>query len=121
MSGFEKLYLNGAAVNDIDYDLTSTLSFTQNVSGLLTVIQFAPNILTTPVGAQVTVAVSTIAGQQSYAFSLNPNAFELYRNGPLQDQGTDYTAGSGSYLLADIPTTSNQILQQTTYNRTGAA
>lgn len=121
MSGFEKLYLNGAAVNDIDYDLTSTLSFTQNVSGLLTVIQFAPNILTTPVGAQVTVAVSTIAGQQSYAFSLNPSAFELYRNGPLQDQGTDYTAGSGSYLLADIPTTSNQILQQTTYNRTGAA
>lgn len=121
MSGFEKLYLNGAALNDIDYDLTNTLSLFQNVTGLLTVIQFAPNILTTPVGAQTSVSVNTVAGQQSYPFNLNPNAFELYRNGPLQDLGSDYTTGAGSYLLADTPTTSNQILQQTTYNRTGAA
>lgn len=121
MSGFEKLYLNGSGVNDIDYDLTTTLSFTQNVSGLLTVIQFAPNILTTPVGAQSAVATSTVIGQQTYNFDLNIDAFELYYNGPLQDQGTDYTIGTGSYTLASSPSTSASILQQVTYNRTGAA
>lgn len=121
MSGFEKLYLNGAGVNDIDYDLTSTLSFGQNVSGLLTVMQFAPNILTTPAGAQTSVATNTIVGQQTYNFNLNANAFELYYNGPLQDQGTDYTTGTGSFTLASAPNNTASILQQVTYNRTGAA
>ncbi len=121
LSGSEKLFLNGLAVNDLDYDLTSDLSFIQNVSGLLTVIQFAPNILTTPIGASASVATNTISGQTTYNFSFDANAFELYFNGPLLDRGSDYTTGSGSYTLSITPDTSATTMQQTTYQRTGVA
>lgn len=121
LSGSEKLFLNGLAVNDLDYDLTSDLSFIQNVSGLLTVIQFAPNILTTPIGASASVATNTISGQTTYNFSFDANAFELYFNGPLLDRGSDYTTGSGSYTLSITPDTSATTMQQVTYQRTGVA
>lgn len=120
-SGAEKLFLNGTAVNDLDYDLTTTLSFIQNVSGLLTVIQFAPNILTTPIGASASVATNTIVGQTTYNFSFDQNAFELYFNGPLLDRGSDYTTGSGAYTLGITPTTGSTTMQQISYQRTGAA
>lgn len=120
-SGYEKLFLNGTAVNEFDYDLTSTLSFTQNVSGLLTVIQFSPNILTTPAGASQTVSTNTASGQATYTFNYNSDAFELYANGSLLDAGTDYTKATGTYTLGYTPDTALTILQQTTYQRTGAA
>jgi hypothetical protein len=120
-SGYEKLFLNGAAVNDLDYDLTTTLSFLQNVSGLVTTIQFAENILTTPVGASQTGTTNTVVGTTNYSFSYDVNAFELYLNGTLIDQGTDYTTSTGVYALSYTPDTNNTVLQQTTYQRTGAA
>jgi len=120
-SGYEKLFLNGTAVNDLDYDLTTTLSFLQNVSGLVTSIQFAENILTTPAGASQTGTTNTVAGTTSYAFSYDANAFELYLNGTLIDQGTDYTTTTGAYALSYTPSTNSTMLQQTTYQRTGAA
>lgn len=121
LSGSEKLFLNGLAVNDLDYDLTSDLSFIQNVSGLLTVIQFAPNILTTPIGASASVATNTVVGQTTYNFNFDENAFELYFNGSLLDKVTDYTSASGSYVLAITPDTSLTTMQQVTYQRTGVA
>jgi hypothetical protein len=120
-SGAEKLFLNGTAVNDQDYDLTGILSFIQNVSGLLTIIQFAPNILTTPIGASSSVATNTIVNQTNYNFSFDANAFELYFNGSLLDRGSDYTTSSGSYALTITPDTSLTTMQQVTYQRTGAA
>lgn len=120
-TGYEKLFLNGAAINDLDYDLTTTLSFLQNVSGLVTTIQFAENILTTPAGASQTATANTVVGTTNYSFSYDANAFELYINGSLVDQGTDYTTSTGVYALSYTPTTNNTALQQTTYQRTGAA
>lgn len=120
-SGYEKLFLNGTAVNDLDYDLTDTLSFLQNVSGLVTSIQFAENILTTPAGASQTGTTNTVVGTTNYAFNYDVNAFELYVNGTLIDQGTDYLTSTGVYALSYTPTTNITILQQTTYQRTGAA
>jgi hypothetical protein len=120
-SGYEKLFLNGTAVNDLDYDLTTTLSFLQNVSGLVTNIQFAENILTTPAGASQTGTTNTVVGTTNYSFSYDVNAFELYLNGTLLDQGTDYTTSTGVYALSYTPDTNSTVLQQTTYQRTGAA
>jgi hypothetical protein len=120
-SSYEKLFLNGTAINDLDYDLTTTLSFLQNVSGLVTSIQFAENILTTPAGASQTGTTNTVVGTTNYSFSYDVNAFELYLNGTLLDQGTDYTTSTGVYALSYTPDTNSTVLQQTTYQRTGAA
>jgi hypothetical protein len=120
-TGYEKLFFNGTAVNDLDYDLTTTLSFSQNVTGLVTSIQFAENILTTPAGASQTGTTNTSVGVTNYSFNFDLNAFELYINGTLVDQGTDYTISTGVYALSYTPTTNNTMLQQTTYQRTGAA
>lgn len=120
-SAYEKLFLNGTCVNDLDYDLTATLSFIQNVTGLLTVVQFAENLLTTPAGGSSSVAINTVVGQSTYTYSYNTLAFELYGNGALQEQGSDYTTGTGSYTLSVAPTTNLTILQQTAYQRTDAA
>lgn len=120
-SGYEKLFINGMAVNEYDYDLTGTLSFIQNVSGLVTAIQFAENILTTPAGGSQTVTTTTVSGATSYVFNYNQNAFELYLNGSLIEQGTDYSTATGLYTLAYTPNNNITMLQQTTYQRTGAA
>lgn len=120
-SGYEKLFLNGLAVNEYDYDMTTTLSFIQAVSGLATIIQFSENVLTIPAGSSQTVSINTTVGQTVYSFNYNQDAFELYANGPLLDAGTDYTKATGNYTLSYTPTTSSIILQQTTYQRTGAA
>lgn len=120
-SGYEKLFLNGTAVNEFDYDLTNTLSFIQNVSGLVTVIQFNPNVLTTPAGASQTVTTNTISGQTTYTYNYDSSAFELYVNGALIDDTTDYSKATGAYTLSYAPDTTTTVLQQTTYQRTGAA
>lgn len=122
-TGYEKLYLNGASVNDQEYDLTgNTLNnFPAVASGLLTLIQFTDNNLTTPAGGQTSIAVNTVSGQATYVYNLDQNAFELYNNGALQVLTSDYTTGTGSYSLTTTPTANTNILQQTTYNRTGAA
>lgn len=122
-SGYEKIFLNGASINDQDYDIASgSLSnFPADTTGLLTIIQFADNNLTTAVGNQISSATNTVVGQPNYSFSFNSNAFELYNNGALQILSSDYTLGTGSYTLTTTPTVNTNILQQTTYNRTGAA
>lgn len=122
-SGYEKLFLNGASINDQDYDLVSgsLTNFPATMDGLLTTIQFADNNLTTPAGNQTSQAVGTVVGQSTYYFNLDQNAFELYYNGALQVQTSDYNVASGSYTLTVTPTSSLGTLQQTTYQRNGAA
>ena len=122
-SGNEKLFLNGVSVNDQDYDLISgaITNFPAVTTGLLNVIQFTQNNLTTAIGNQFSVSTNTIPSQPNYTFNLDQNAFELYNNGALQTLTSDYTTGTGTYSLTTTPTTSLNILQQTTYSRTGAA
>jgi hypothetical protein len=122
-TGYEKLYLNGVAVNDQDYDLVSgaLTNFPAASTGLLTIIQFNDNNQTIPIGNQTSQAINEIVGQSVYNYNYDVNAFELYNNGALMVPTSDYTTGTGIYTLGVSPTSTLNLLQQTTYTRTGAA
>jgi len=122
-SGYEKLFINGTSINDQDYDLVSgaITNFPGTVTGLLTVIQFNDNNQIIAVGNPSSIAVNTVIDQPNYTFNYDQNAFELYNNGSLQILTSDYTTSTGTYTLTTTPTTNANILQQNTYNRTGAA
>jgi hypothetical protein len=122
-SGYELLFLNGTVVNDQDYDIIgqNITNFPAPVTGKLSILQWAPNNLDVPSGTPVNVVTNSIAGQDTYPFSYVANALNIYQNGILLDDGTDYTAGFGDYVLATVPTDNNQILLQQTFDRTGAA
>jgi len=121
-SGYELLFLNGAVLADQDYDIVggSLTNFPSLATGLLTVIEWTPNNLTTPNGNPVNALINTIIGQTSYSFSYTTGAFNLYQNGVLQFDGTDYTTVSGGYTLANSPTNNTDLLLQQTFARTGA-
>ena len=120
--GYELLFLNGTVVNAQDYNLSGqTITFIQNVSGDLQVIQWSSNNLGVANGTPVNVDIFTTIGQANYTFNYNINAFNLYNNGVLQVNSTDYTATSGSiYTLTTTPTVNTNILVQETFARTGA-
>lgn len=119
--GFELLFLNGTIVNSQDYNLAGqTITFVGNASGDLEVLQWSANNLGVANGTPVNVDAYTVVGQTIYPFSFNINAFNLYNNGLLQKQGTDYTTASGTYTLTTSPTSSSNILVQQTFARTGA-
>jgi len=102
--GFELLFLNGTVVNAQDYNLSGqTINFIQNVSGDLQVIQWTPNNLGVANGTPVNVDTYTVIGQTIYPFSFNSQAFNLYNNGVLLLQGTDYTIATGTYTLTELP------------------
>jgi hypothetical protein len=119
--GYELLFLNGTVVNAQDYTISGqTINFASNVSGELQVIQWSVNNLGVANGTPVNVDAFTIIGQTIYPFSYNINAFNLYSNGSLLVQGTDYTTGSGTYTLSVTPTVNITIMVQQTFARTGA-
>ena len=122
-SGYEKIFLNGISMNDQDYDISSGSinNFPATANGLLTMIQFNDNNQTVPIGNQTSTAINTVVGTSTYNYNFNADAFELYNNGALQVLTGDYTLASTSYTLTTAPTTTLNILQQTTYTRTGAA
>jgi hypothetical protein len=121
-SGYELLFLNGTVVNEQDYNISDqTITDLPNVtSGKLTVIQWSPNNLTVPNGNPVNIIANTAIGQTTYSFNYDVNAFNLYNNGLMLLQGTDYTTATGSYSLSDAPTTITNLLLQQTFARTGA-
>ena len=121
-SGYEKVFINGGSLSDTDYDLVAgaLTNFPGSATGNLTVIQFNDSNLTTPIGGQSAVSTNSVIGVSTYNFGLNASAFELYYNGPLLTETSDYTVGSSSYTLTSAPTATN-ILLQTTYSRVGAA
>jgi len=119
--GYELLFLNGTVVNAQDYNLSGqTINFIQNVSGDLQVIQWSKNNLGVANGTPVNVDIYTVIGQTIYPFNFNLQAFNLYNNGILLLQGTDYTISTGTYTLTTAPTTILNILIQQTFARTGA-
>jgi hypothetical protein len=122
VSGYEFMFLNGVVLTEQDYDIVGGVvtNMPSVANGLLTVIQWTANNLTTPNGDPVNVLVNTIIGQVSYPFSYTTGAFNLYQNGVLLLDGNDYTTVSGGYNLANTPTVSTDLLLQQTFARTGA-
>lgn len=123
VSGSEVIFLNGVIVNDQDYDLVANTinNFPSTITGDLQIFQFAPSNLGTPAGLNALSTINTAIGVSSYNYSYDPDAFELYNNGCLMVMGTDFTTASGSYTLAVTPTSNINVLNQQTFDRTGAA
>lgn len=120
-TGFELLFLNGTIVNAQDYDISGQdITFIGNTSGNLEVLQWSPNNLGVANGTPVNIDAFTIIGQTIYPFSYNINAFNLFSNGVLFKQGTDFTTATGTYTLTNTPDNITTIMVQQTFARTGA-
>ena len=122
VSGYELLFLNGTVVNEQDYNIVDqTITDFPNVTtGKLTIIQWSANNLSVPNGYPVNIIANTVIGQSTYAFQYDINAFNLYNNGVLLLQNTDYSTATNTYTLTVSPTTILNILLQQTFSRTGA-
>ena len=121
INGNELLFLNGTVVNAQDYNISGqTISFVNAVTGNLQVIQWTNNNLGVPNGSPSNTDVYTTVGQSLYPFSYDPNAFNLYNNGALLLETVDYSVTSGSYTLAQTPTSNLNILVEQTFTRNGA-
>ena len=125
LNGFELVYVNGAAFNEIDYDLSGTTigGFPANVTGRVIIIQMAANNLGVP-ASNITNTVSySTNGALSYVFPNNPLSMQLYANGALFAKGSsyDYTATSAGYNLTNAINNNFTLLNQQTFARDGAA
>ena len=121
VSGNELLFLNGTVINAQDYNIVGqTISFVNSVSGDLQIIQWTNNNQGHPNGNPSNIDTYTIIGQALYSFTYNPNAFNLYNNGVLLLETVDYSVTTGSYTLAQTPTSNLNILVEQSFNRTGA-
>jgi hypothetical protein len=121
-SGYEFIFINGTVLNELDYNITDqTISdFPSNLTGKMTIIQWTPDNLGQPNGFPNNIVAFTVVGQTVYSYSYDVNAFNLYSNGVILLQGTDYTTASGTYLLTNTPTTTTTVMVQQTFARTGA-
>ena len=121
VGGTELLFLNGTVVNQNDYNISGqNITFLPGItSGLLQIVQWSPNNLSVPNGTPVNTVINSIIGQVTYPFAYDPFAFNLYQNGVLLLESTDFAIGTGTYTLANTPTTPDILLQQT-FARTGA-
>ena len=121
VDGYELLFLNGTIVNAQDYNISGqTITFTDNVSGILEIVQWSENNLTVANGTPVNVDVFTVVGQTIYPFSYNSLAFNLYSNGVYLREAVDFTTATGTYTLQYTPNNNFTIMTQQTFARTGA-
>ena len=121
-SGYEFIFINGTVLNELDYNISDqTISdFPSNLTGKMTIIQWSPDNLGQPNGFPNNIVAFTSVGQTIYPYSYDANAFDLFSNGVILLQGTDYTTATGSYTLAVTPTTTSTVMVQQTFARTGA-
>ena len=121
-SGYEFIFINGTVLNELDYNITDqTISdFPSNLTGKMTIIQWSPDNLDQPNGFPNNIVAFTVVGQTVYTYSYDVNAFNLYSNGVILLQGTDYTTATGTYVLANTPDTTSTVMVQQTFARTGA-
>jgi hypothetical protein len=119
--GYELLFLNGTVVNSQDYTITGqTITFADNISGSLEIVQWSANNLGIANGTPVNVDAFTIIGQAIYPFSYNSLAFNLYSNGVYLRESVDFTTSAGAYTLQYTPDNNYTIMVQQTFARTGA-
>lgn len=121
-SGYEFIFINGTVLNELDYNITDqTISdFPSNLTGKMTIIQWSPDNLNQPNGFPNNIVAFTVIGQTIYTYSYDANAFNLYSNGVILLQGTDYTTATGTYQLTNSPTNNSTVMVQQTFARTGA-
>jgi hypothetical protein len=124
-NGFEMVYVNGAQMSEIDYDLSgnSIGGFPAGVTGKMTFIMFSENNFGVPASNVTNTVAYSINGALSYVFPNNPLAMEVYANGALLAQGTglDYTANPSGYNLVQAFNNNFTLLNQQTFARIGAA
>ena len=121
VDGYELLFLNGTIVNAQDYNVSGqTITFTDNVSGILEIVQWSANNLGVANGTPVNVDAFTVIGQTIYPFSYNSLAFNLYSNGVNLRETVDFTTATGTYTLQYTPDNNFTIMTQQTFARTGA-
>ncbi len=125
LNGFESIYVNGAQINEADYDVVdgSLTGFPAPVTGSLDIIMYAPNNYNVPASNVTNTTVYSVAGDLSYAFPNNPLAMEVYANGALLTKGAgyDYTATTAGYNLTVAFPNNFTLLNQQTFARDGAA
>jgi hypothetical protein len=124
-NGAESIYVNGAQINEIDYNISGLAidGFPAPLTGNMTIILFAPNNLNVPASNVVNVTAYSTAGQTTYPFTSNPLSLEIFANGALLAQGAsyDYTASSANYILTTAFNNNLTLLNQQTFARDGAA
>jgi hypothetical protein len=124
-NGAESIYVNGAQINEIDYNISGLAidGFPAPLTGNMTIILFAPNNLNVPASNVVNVTAYSTAGQTTYPFTSNPLSLEIFANGALLAQGAsyDYTASSANYILTTAYNNNSTLLNQQTFARDGAA
>jgi len=121
ISGNELLFINGTVINAQDYNISGqTISFIYALTGDLQILQWTNNNLGVPNGTPSNTDIYTTVGQATYSFTFNPLAFNLYNNGVLLLETVDYSVTTGSYTLAQTPTSNLNILVEQSFNRTGA-
>ncbi len=125
LNGFESVYINGAQINEADYDVNgNTLGgFPGLVTGYMEIIMFAPNNYNVPASNVTNTTVYSVTGDLSYAFPNNPLSMEVYANGALLTKGAgyDYTATTAGYNLTVAFPNNFTLLNQQTFARDGAA
>jgi hypothetical protein len=68
------------------------------------------------------VVAFTANGITTYSFNYaSALAFNLYANGLILIQGSDYTTATNTYTLSNTPNNSSTVLVQQTFARIGAA
>ena len=124
-SGYEEIFVNGCALNEIDYDIVSgTLTgFPAAVTGNFTLIQWNQNNLGVPCSNIVNTVTYSVGSQLAYTYASNPLSMEIYANGALliKGAGYDYTATSTNWILSTAFPDSTTLLNQQTFARDGAA
>jgi len=123
-SGYELVFNNGTIVNEQDFDIVSggLSNFPSTATGKFNVIQFSANNLGTPTGTAANVVAFTSNGITTYSFNYaSALAFNLYANGLILIQGSDYTTATNTYTLSNTPNNSSTVLVQQTFARIGAA
>lgn len=124
-NGFEQIYINGAQINEIDYDLTDTTlsGFPSGVTGKMTIIAFSENNFGVPASNVTNTIAYSINGALSYVFPNNPLSMQVFANGSLLAKGAsyDYTATTSGFNLAVAYDNNFTLLNQQTYARIGAA
>jgi hypothetical protein len=124
-NGFEMVYVNGAQLSEIDYDLSGNIigGFPAGVTGKMTFIMFSENNFGVPASNVTNTVAYSVNGALSYVFPNNPLSMEVYANGALLAQGTglDYTANPSGYNLVQAFNNNFTLLNQQTFARIGPA
>lgn len=125
LNGFESIYINGAQINEADYDVVdgSLVGFPGLVTGEIDIVMYAPNNYNVPASNVTNNTAYSINGALSYSFSNNPLSMEVYANGALLTKGAgyDYTATTAGYNLSVAFPNNFTLLNQQTFARDGAA